>query len=981
MTSIQLPPLDFDGGGGFRVSIITGPAPARATSASSAKHASGPEPEGKAQPDPEPERRPESKDDRERDRDREPEQAPESKLDPKQEEEPPPPPEPRRPPPPQPGPLQTLAATRYNADNGVGSQAEPGPTPEPLRTLAAVPSRKPVPAPAPAPEPVAAPEPKASTPAPEAEPPPVPMPRAAPPQAPKPAIEPRTEPEPALETYTAPASERESADIPTCLPIGHELEMEIRQPQEPPPTVPEIPSHPIESMQRAFSESLEEVTNGGTEKPRLRDLDAAARRERLLAQDKDDLPFDAVWRYRPGQKQHEVLKLISQITFGVYLLLNGMANDNAQVINILQGHIDEVDEFLEVTLEDFAQASSDLSERIDYLKLPMSNMKVFEEMLEDRNYRAEILEGNEKIDQVLARMNVVLKQWDDDIDAGLEGSAAFQKWLYTVRDGPWRYEQPELTEIFVAMEGNAEGWLNAFNEMNAKTQAISNLMVNLVTIVAEMEKAAGEISRKTWVSYGSNNNDNDNDNNFARTIANSAQSSIPPFTSPKSDSSKSGRDNLSISSPPSVSSNPRSTTRASVRSGSIASGRQPVQLDDELFLNDGLDEFPLPGAAPLLPPTRSSARMTKWPPVTESPKLHVDTAPKPAPAVEATPEEEREDSPMYLLQPRTYTPQPPEPLPSPLVRDASASPSGSSRTRRQSTEFSPPILAPTTYERVPSPKVVPLTVDSKPVSERSATPRSDAPTPVDVLSIHDRSATPRSGVPTPVDMQPIHGRVSSPRGDIRVSTNNARTGPGRASPVISTAAIPASARGASNGLKLSIRESSGSGLQIRDSYGSELEAIRQHRMPRSGSHAELRTGRPSLMQSPSSDYQHYHPVLASPHSPLQQRPHTAGGPQSHRPSGYFTSQSRNQPSRLGSMATLSTVGSGSNDNRTVRPKAPSMAGAQTLKKKKSAFGWLKKAFTMDEEERAAFEARKAMPQPDNYYKGKDPKFLDGKRIR
>jgi hypothetical protein len=727
-------------------------------------------------------------------------------------------------------------------------------------------------------------------------------------------------------------------------------------------------------MQLAFAESLEEVTNGGTEKPRLRDLGAAARRERLLAQDKDDLPFDAVWRYRPGQKQHEVLKLISQITFGVYLLLNGMANDSSQVINILQGHIDEVDEFLEVTLEDFAQASTDLRERIDYLKLPMSNMKVFEEMLEDRNYRAEILEGNEKIDQVLARMNAVLKQWDDDIDAGLEGSAAFQKWLDTVKDGPWRYDQPELTEIFDAMEGNAEGWLNAFNEMNAKTQAVSNLMVSLVSIVAEMEKKAGEISRKTWVSC-------DNHHNCAKAIANTAQSSIPPFTSPKSDSLKSRRDNSSISSPPSVRSNPRSATRASVRSGSTASARQHVHSDDELFLDDGLDEFPLPGVAPLLPPTRSSGRMTKWPPVTESPKLHVDTAPKPAPVVEATPEEEREDSPMYLLQPRTYTPQPPEPLPSPLVRDASASPSGSSRTRRQSTEFSPPILAPTTYKQVPSPKVVPLAVETKPVSERSATPRSGAPTPVDIQSIHDRSATPRSGVPTPVDMHPIHERVSSPRGDIRVSTNNARTGPGRASPVISTAAVTASARGTSNGLKLAIRESSGSGLQIRDSYGSELETVPQHRMPRAGSHAELRTGRPSLMQSPSSDYQHYHPVLASPHSPLQQRPHTAGGPQSHRPSGYFTSQSRNQPSRLGSMATLSTVGSGSNDNRTVRAKAPSMAGAQTLKKKKSAFGWLKKAFTMDEEERAAFEARKAMQQPDNYYNGKDPKFLDGKRIR
>lgn len=58
---------------------------------------------------------------------------------------------------------------------------------------------------------------------------------------------------------------------------------------------------------------------------------------------------------------------------------------------------------------------------------------------------------------------------------------------------------------------------------------------------------------------------------------------------------------------------------------------------------------------------------------------------------------------------------------------------------------------------------------------------------------------------------------------------------------------------------------------------------------------------------------------------------------------------------------------------------------RTLKKKKSsAFGWLKKAFTMSEEERAAFEARKNMayqPYQDSYYKDKSPKFLDGKRLR
>jgi hypothetical protein len=54
---------------------------------------------------------------------------------------------------------------------------------------------------------------------------------------------------------------------------------------------------------------------------------------------------------------------------------------------------------------------------------------------------------------------------------------------------------------------------------------------------------------------------------------------------------------------------------------------------------------------------------------------------------------------------------------------------------------------------------------------------------------------------------------------------------------------------------------------------------------------------------------------------------------------------------------------------------------QTVKKKRSAFGWLKKAFSLDEEERAEFEAKKHQQLQNPYYEARSPKFLDGKRIR
>lgn len=56
------------------------------------------------------------------------------------------------------------------------------------------------------------------------------------------------------------------------------------------------------------------------------------------------------------------------------------------------------------------------------------------------------------------------------------------------------------------------------------------------------------------------------------------------------------------------------------------------------------------------------------------------------------------------------------------------------------------------------------------------------------------------------------------------------------------------------------------------------------------------------------------------------------------------------------------------------------SGEKRLKKKRSAFGWLKKAFSLDEEERIAYEARRQQQTPNMYYDARSPKFLDGKRV-
>lgn len=266
-----------------------------------------------------------------------------------------------------------------------------------------------------------------------------------------------------------------------------------------------IPLHPIPSMQEAFAESLEEATKADvtSQKPKLRDQDPKQRRDRLLDQDRSQGPPNRLWRFRPGQRCHELRKLIAQISFGVELLIKGMANSDAQVLSILQGHIDEVDEFLEAAMEDVQQATLDLKQRLDFLKVPLQNMDVFEQMLENRKFRLQIVEGNVKIEHILSRTSTAHTQTIRDVSEGLWGVKQFAHYLKENEKGPWRQDRPDVVDVFEAMKGNTDGWHSAFTTLESNSTLLSGLLVQLSSLVNDIDKKAGEVSRRTRVSQDS----------------------------------------------------------------------------------------------------------------------------------------------------------------------------------------------------------------------------------------------------------------------------------------------------------------------------------------------------------------------------------------------------------------------------------------------------------------------------------------------
>ncbi|KAF2211168.1 hypothetical protein CERZMDRAFT_2923, partial [Cercospora zeae-maydis SCOH1-5] len=219
------------------------------------------------------------------------------------------------------------------------------------------------------------------------------------------------------------------------------------------------------------------------------------RRKKLLeAEREDDCPV-VRWKQHPGAQYHPFVKLIAQLTFGMHLLKEGQAKSNEEVVKILQGHVNDVDMFLERTAEDFDLAIRDIEERIRYLKLPMQHMDVFEVMLDEKKFRTDLLNGNEKIERIIARTAKVMNAAMHDIHNGINSTKELSTYLARIELRP-RLDNPDIAEVFAAMRGNEQGWMSYLRDLRTKGDNLRNSLVVLETVIAEIAKHAAAASRR-----------------------------------------------------------------------------------------------------------------------------------------------------------------------------------------------------------------------------------------------------------------------------------------------------------------------------------------------------------------------------------------------------------------------------------------------------------------------------------------------------
>ena len=259
--------------------------------------------------------------------------------------------------------------------------------------------------------------------------------------------------------------------------------------------VMEPPIHPIRSMQGAFEESIVESTEDTRPRPSL-DMTAEERRKELLESTQYDDSLTARWKQRKTAKYHPCEKLISQIIFGLHLLQQQQAKSEEEVVKILQTHVNEVDTFLERTAEDFKLANSDIDERIRFLKLPMAHQSVFEMMLDDKKFRTQLLDGNEKIVTIIDRTTKAMNASMLDINKCVHANRELSKYLDKVQSS-WPKEKRGITDVYGAMRGNEHGWTKYLKDLQTKGHSLGSNLTGLAHLVGDMSKLAAEASKRS----------------------------------------------------------------------------------------------------------------------------------------------------------------------------------------------------------------------------------------------------------------------------------------------------------------------------------------------------------------------------------------------------------------------------------------------------------------------------------------------------
>ncbi|CAN9104867.1 unnamed protein product [Alternaria alternata] len=311
-----------------------------------------------------------------------------------------------------------------------------------------------------------------------------------------------------------------------------------------------FPIHPLASMQAPFEESMLDATGETGHVPFVNPKKSVKTRQQMLCREESasepswNFTYNCHWRNNPKGKFHPLTKTVAQIVFGVHLLHQHLEKSVADVADILLKHVNELDSFLQRANEDLESSMKDMLFRHKCLKVPMEHVNEFDRLLEDRSYRAQLLDGNIVIERTIGRMSQLLNDYLIDINVFREANQELDLYLGDVGDA-WTYRNEDIGRIYSAMCGNTGGWSQFLQSLVAKAERLGVVLVQVSSYCNEIEKRCGAASRRSLIATRSSSRNSSNSRE-ARPFRNFANNkplpTPPPERPPFMNASSSGRE-------------------------------------------------------------------------------------------------------------------------------------------------------------------------------------------------------------------------------------------------------------------------------------------------------------------------------------------------------------------------------------------------------------------------------------------------------
>jgi hypothetical protein len=130
----------------------------------------------------------------------------------------------------------------------------------------------------------------------------------------------------------------------------------------------------------------------------------------------------------------------------------------------------------------------------------MEHVSEFDRLLEDRQYRAQLLEGNDTIERTISRMSQMMNDYLVDITTLKDANSELGLYLGRIGD-EWTEENEDVERIYAAMCGNTLGWGQFLQNLTAKAEKLGVVLVQVGSYCNEIEKRCGAASRRSLVSF------------------------------------------------------------------------------------------------------------------------------------------------------------------------------------------------------------------------------------------------------------------------------------------------------------------------------------------------------------------------------------------------------------------------------------------------------------------------------------------------